>query len=81
MFDADYLLQIRIQKKNVAISGIKENLSAPSDLKWAHSPAFNKLKYICLMCIQLTCHLVKGTWLQNYRSTMIFFLKHVCMQR
>ena len=46
MFDADYLLQIRIEKKEWR-DLVKDNLSAPSDLNWAHSPAFNELKF-CL---------------------------------
>ena len=44
MLGADYLLQIRIGRKTDQIL-LKDNLSAPSDLNWAHSPAFNKLKF------------------------------------
>ena len=41
MFDADYLFQLRIERNPDQI--LLTVLSAPSDLNWAHSPAFNKL--------------------------------------
>ena len=35
----------KLEQKEKLPDPVKDNLTAPSDLDWAHSPAFNKLMF------------------------------------
>ena len=71
MFDADYLLQMRIERKTDQDQILlKTNLNAPSNLNWAHSPAVNKQ-----FLSPGQRYVVAKLYVYND-----FFKKHVCVQ-
>ena len=63
MVDADCLLQIRIERKTdqILLKTIQMHQMTWTELIRQLSISWSS---ICLMCIQLTCHLVNGTWQQ-----------------